>query len=96
MEKISKPALLKRLRELDSNNPSLGDYSIYKIVDCIKSALAPYEVRVSYETIITIYAGEKRTAYVSIKTKRQTCRFEIEQYGSEGAYRTYFSDVEFF
>ena len=96
MEKISKADLLKRLREMESENPSLKDYSIYCIVECIKNALAPYEVFVLYETKETTFAGKKRIASISIKTKRQTCKFQIEQYGDEGVYCTYFSDLEFF
>jgi hypothetical protein len=96
MEKISKADLLKKLREMESNNPSLKDYSIYDIVECIKNALAPYEIAASYEITETSFAGKKRIAFISIETKRQTCKFQIEQYGNEGAYCTYFSDLEFF
>ena len=96
MEKISKADLLKRLREMESENPSLKDYSIYDIVETIKNALAPHEVLVSYEVTQTSFAGEKRIAFISIETKRQTCKFQIEQYGDENAYCTYFSDLEFF
>jgi hypothetical protein len=96
MEKISKADLLKKLREIESDNPCLKDYSIYSIVECIKNALAPYEVFASFETTETSFAGKKRIASISIETKRKMCKFQIEQYGNEGAYRTYFSDIEFF
>ena len=95
MEKISKTSLLKRLHRIKSDDFFLSNYSIYDIVERIQNALAPFEVIVSYEAIGGPFGGRK-IAYLSIETKKQACRFEIEQYGRNGIYCTFFSDYKFF
>jgi hypothetical protein len=95
MEKISKTDLLKRLHRIKSNDFALRSRSIYDIVEDIQKALAPYEVIVSYEISAAPFGGRK-IAYLSIETKKQMCRFEIEQFGRNDVYVTYFSDYKFF
>jgi len=92
---MSKTDLLKRLHRIRSDDLALKSRSIYDIVEDIQKALAPYEVIVSYETTAGPFGGRK-IAYFSIETKRSVSRFHIEQYGRDGVYCTYFSDIEFF
>jgi len=95
MEKISKTDLLKRLHRIRSDDLALKSRSIYDIVEDIQKALAPFEAIVSYEISAGPFGG-KKIAYLSIETKKQACRFEIEQYGRNGIYCTFFSDYKFF